>query len=75
LSRTYRDQDEVNKWLANDKDPLLRFEQYLFDNSIIDNQKTEALNNEVDSVVKESVSFAVNSPLPDLSSAFNNMIA
>lgn len=75
LSRTYRDQDEVNKWLANDKDPLLRFEQYLFDNSIIDNQKTEALNNEIDSVVKESVSFAVNSPLPDLSSAFNNMIA
>jgi acetoin:2,6-dichlorophenolindophenol oxidoreductase subunit alpha len=75
LSRTYRDQDEVNKWLANDKDPLLRFEQYLFDNSIIDNHKNEALNNEMDSVVKESVSFAVNSPLPDLSSAFNNMIA
>jgi len=75
LSRTYRDQEEVNKWLARDKDPLLRFEQYLYDNSIIDDQKTEAFNNEIDNVVKESVSFAVDSPLPDLDSAFNNMIA
>ena len=74
LSRTYRDQEEVNKWLARDKDPLLRFEQYLYDNSIIDDQKTEAFNNEIDNVVKESVSFAVDSPLPDLDSAFNNMI-
>ena len=74
LSRSYRDQSEVDLWKRDDKDPLLRFETYLLEQSIFIKEDLQKIYREVQDEVNEAVKFALDSPEPDPDTAMLHMI-
>ncbi|MDG2187728.1 MAG: thiamine pyrophosphate-dependent dehydrogenase E1 component subunit alpha [Hyphomicrobiales bacterium] len=74
LSRSYRDQSEVDLWKRDDKDPLLRFEKYLLEQSLYIKNDIERMHKEIQDEVDEAVSFALNSSEPDPETAILHMI-
>lgn len=58
----YRTKDELELW--KQKDPILNLKNYLSDK--IDKQKIENLERKANLVVKDAITFAENSPWPDL---------
>ena len=65
--RTYRSREEVDE--ARRKDPILRFEKYLAEVEILDDEGVEAKREEAKVEVAEGVSQANSSEFPDPSSA------
>lgn len=74
LSRSYRDQSEVDLWKRDDKDPLLRFETYLLEQSIFIKKDLKKIHKEVQDEVNKAVNFALDSPEPDPKTAMLHMI-
>ena len=74
LSRTYRDQSEVELWKTNDKDPILRLESYFIEHSKYSGDDIEKIQKEVQDEVDDAVKFAIESPEPEISSAMDHMI-
>ena len=74
LSRTYRDQKEVDLWKQEDKDPILRLEKQLIKNKNYTASEVDGIHNEVNSEVEEAVRFALDSNDPEISSSMDHMI-
>jgi TPP-dependent pyruvate/acetoin dehydrogenase alpha subunit len=74
LSRTYRDQEEVDLWKKEDKDPILRLEKQLIKNKSYTASEVDEIHNEVNSEVEEAVRFALDSNDPEISSSMDHMI-
>ena len=60
-----RPRDEVESWLR--KDPIRRFERYLVENQMLNEEDLEAIRHELEREVEEAHAFAKNSPRPDKS--------
>ena len=67
----YKDKDEQEAWLK--KDPIPRLEKYMLENGVSDEAGLKEIQTEVDAMVKEAAAFADNSPLPDLSTALQDV--
>lgn len=72
----YRTREEVEEW--KEKDPIAKFKKYLLD----PNNKTGVTEDELEQIekdskekVEEAVQFAINSPEPELSSAYEDIFA
>ena len=74
LSRTYRDQSEVESWKKNDKDPILRLEFYFLEHNKFSRNDIEKIHKEIQDEVDDAVKFAIESPEPDIASAMEHMI-
>ena len=69
--RTYRSREEVDE--ARRKDPILRFEKYLAEVEILDDEGVEAKREEAKVEVAEGVSQANSSEFPDPSTAMQHV--
>jgi len=59
----YRTKDEVEKW--REDDPIGVLERHLLSEEMADKDTLEALDDEVEEIVEEAVTFAEESPLPE----------
>jgi pyruvate dehydrogenase E1 component alpha subunit len=59
-----RSKEEVKKWL--ERDPIKRFEKYLMDNRLMNEQELYNIKQEVRREVDEAHIFAKDNPLPDI---------
>lgn len=61
--RRYREREEIEEWRL--KDPILRFEKYLMENGLLDEDKKEAMDAEIRAEVAEASEYAENAPFAD----------
>ncbi len=69
----YRTKDEVEE--QKNHDPLLKFQSYLLEKKYISEDQIKAYEDEVKTMVKESVDFAENSPEPELEAIYEDVYA
>ncbi len=67
----YRTKEEVQQWRA--RDPIGLFERQLQQWGIIDDERIKRLESEVEETVNEAERFAEESPVPDVSSLYDNV--
>lgn len=67
--QVYRERSEVEKWRK--KDPIKRFREYLIKEGKASPEELDAIDAEVDMEMEEAVSFAIESPEPDPSTAMD----
>ncbi len=58
-----RPEEEVEEWRK--KDPIVRFERYLLENGVLDQEVIEEISREVEKEVEEAFVFARGSAFPD----------
>ena len=61
--RRYREREEIEEWRR--KDPIIRFERYLEENDIIDEEKKEEIAGRIKAEVDEAVEYAERAPYAD----------
>ena len=61
--RRYREREEIEEWRL--KDPIVRFEKYLFENELLDEEEKEAMEREIKAEVAEASEYAENAPFAD----------
>ena len=71
----YRSEDERKSWQAQDKDPILKFENVLKETGIATSEKLEQVRKDVQSEIEDAVQFAKDSPSPDVSELLDNVYA
>jgi acetoin:2,6-dichlorophenolindophenol oxidoreductase subunit alpha len=71
----YRTKEEVAQWQSEVKDPIQRFIKQLIHQEIIDHNQLEALEVAIRMEIEEAVSFAEQSPVPDVSDLLNDVYA
>lgn len=59
----YRTKDEVEKW--REDDPIGILERHILNEETADKDSLEAIDDEVEGIIEESVTFAEESPLPE----------
>ncbi len=64
----YRSEDEVEEW--QEKDPITRFEAYLKDKGILDDDKIEEIEEDAKEQIDQAVEEAESEPDPELSDMF-----
>jgi pyruvate dehydrogenase E1 component alpha subunit len=69
----YRTKEEQEK--ARLRDPIVIYEQRLREKRMLDDATLEEMEAEVTAIVNESVKFADNSPHPDISEIYNDILA
>ena len=69
----YRERSEVDLWRR--RDPLITYPKQLIEYGVATESDLEALSASVDDEVAAAVEFAINSPDPDLSEAFDDIYA
>ena len=67
----YRDEEEVKKW--EEKGPIKRFDKYLMDKGILDEQKKEEIKEEIDQELEEKVEEALNMEDPETEEMFKHV--
>jgi acetoin:2,6-dichlorophenolindophenol oxidoreductase subunit alpha len=67
----YRSKEEIDSWKR--RDPIVRFGNYLRDARVATEQGLDRIQSEVDGVIKEAVSFALASPLPNPEDAMTDV--
>lgn len=60
----YRSKDEIQKW--KERDPIDRFKELLLDADVIDEEQIENINQNMARVIEDAVTFAENSPEPEV---------
>jgi TPP-dependent pyruvate/acetoin dehydrogenase alpha subunit len=71
----YRTKEEVAEWRSESKDPIPRFKKQLIDLGVVDTNRLEALEAAVRREIEEAVSYAEESPVPDVSDLLNDVYA
>lgn len=71
--RRYRERAEIEAWRK--KDPILRFEGYLAEHGVLDEEGREEIEAEVRAEVAEASAAAENAPYPDPKEAFSRVYA
>ncbi len=69
----YRTRDEMER--ARQHDPILLYEKRLRSQKLIDDATLEAMEGEITAIVNEAVKFADQSPHPDLSELYRDVLA
>jgi TPP-dependent pyruvate/acetoin dehydrogenase alpha subunit len=67
--RPYRDKAEIERWRADDRDPIRRFERLLSDEGYIDASQISEIWASARTEVEAALDFARNSALPDRAEA------
>jgi len=71
--RRYREREEIEEWRL--KDPIIRFEKYLQENGILDDEKKEELAAEIKAEVAEASDYAEQAPFADPEEALERVYA
>ena len=71
--RRYREREEIEEWRL--KDPIVRFERYLTENGLLDEEKKEALEAEIRTEVAEASDYAEEAPFADPEEALEGVYA
>jgi len=71
--RRYREREEIEAWRL--KDPIIRFEKYLFENGLLDEDEKEAMDAEIKAFVVEASDYAENAPFADPEEALDRVYA
>jgi len=71
--RRYREREEIEEWRL--KDPIVRFERYLMENGLLDEEKKEALEAEIRAEVAEASDYAESAPFADPEEALEGVYA
>jgi 2-oxoisovalerate dehydrogenase E1 component alpha subunit len=61
--RRYREREEIEGW--RQKDPIVRFERYLEENGLLDEEKQEEMADRIKAEVEEAVEYAEDAPFAD----------
>ncbi|MEW6638150.1 MAG: thiamine pyrophosphate-dependent dehydrogenase E1 component subunit alpha [Actinomycetota bacterium] len=61
--RRYREREEIEEWRL--KDPIVRFERYLLENGVLDQERRDEIDAEVRAEVAEAAEYAENAPFAD----------
>ncbi|HET7478743.1 MAG TPA: thiamine pyrophosphate-dependent dehydrogenase E1 component subunit alpha [Rubrobacteraceae bacterium] len=61
--RRYREREEIEEWRL--KDPILRFEKYLMENGLLDEDRKEEIDAGIRAEVAEASEYAENAPFAD----------
>jgi len=70
-SKFYRDDDEEAEWEA--RDPIDRYPETLIDEGVITEEEFAEIQAEIEQEIEEAIEFARESPLPDLSAAYEGL--
>lgn len=71
--RRYRDREEVERW--RERDPIVRYERYLEEIGLLDEDKKEELQDSVDETVAEASDYAERAPHADPGEALTGVYA
>jgi len=71
--RRYREREETEEWRL--KDPILRFENYLSEHGLLDEEARETMNAEIKAEVAEASDYADNAPFADPESVLTGVYA
>lgn len=71
--RRYREREEIEAWRL--KDPILRFENYLMENSLLDEEKREDIDRAIKTEVAGASEYAENAPFADPEEALERVYA
>src|SRR5918995_4278475 len=71
--RRYREREEIEEWRR--KDPIIRFERYLEENDILDEEKKEEMAGRIKAEVDEAVEYAEEAPYADPEEALERVYA
>jgi pyruvate dehydrogenase E1 component alpha subunit len=71
----YRNEEEVESWKTEDKDPILRFKKQLLENKALTPEGAEDLDASIKLAIDEAVKFAEESPEPDIKDLLTDVYA
>ncbi len=71
--RRYREREEIEEWRL--KDPIVRFEKYLEENGLLDEEKKEEVAGRIKAEVDEAVEYAEEAPYADPEEALERVYA
>jgi len=71
----YRKNGEVDQWKAEEKDPILRFKNYLIKEEIISADQAREIEANAEAACQEAVAFARNSRQPSVDALFDGLYA
>ena len=71
--RRYREREEIEEWRL--KDPIVRFEKYLFENGILDEAERDEISDRIKAEVAEASEYAENAPFADPEEALERVYA
>ena len=71
--RRYREREEIEEWRL--KDPIVRFEKYLMENGVLDDEKKEETEAGIKAEVDEAVEYAEAAPYADPEEALERVYA
>ena len=71
--RSYREQDEVDPWIA--KDPIVRFGKYLKKKKLWSDDEAVKIGEEIEAELQAAIKRAEATPKPPISSLFNDVFA
>ena len=69
----YRAKDEAEKWKS--RDPITLYESRLKERKLLDDATLEKMDAEVRAIVDDSIKFADDSPHPDLSELYTDILS
>ena len=70
---TYRKAGEVEIWMDENHDPILRFKKYLIKEEIIPEQECLSIEKEARTVIQKAVDFGMQSPFPTLNALYEDL--
>ncbi len=71
--RRYREREEIEEWRL--KDPIMRFEKYLTENGLLDEEKKDELEAQIKAEVAEASDYAEEAPFADPDEALERVYA
>jgi 2-oxoisovalerate dehydrogenase E1 component alpha subunit len=71
--RRYREREEIEEWRL--KDPIMRFEKYLTENGLLDEEKKDQLEAQIKAEVAEASDYAEEAPFADPEEALERVYA
>jgi len=72
---TYRPKSEAEAWKSPERDPISRFGRYLTEEAGFSEDGLGALRQKAQVEIEEAVTFAINSPEPEISALWENVYA
>ena len=71
----YRNQEEVDAWITEEKDPILRFKKHLLEKKVLNAPEIEDFEISTKQKIEEAVKFAEESPEPELNALLTDVYA
>ncbi|HLL56456.1 MAG TPA: thiamine pyrophosphate-dependent enzyme, partial [Rubrobacteraceae bacterium] len=71
--RRYREREEIEEWRR--KDPIARFEKYLEEAGLLDEEKKQEMSVRIKAEIDEAVEYAENAPYADSEEALERVYA